>query len=93
MKSETEPELRRTMCRTSEMGSPEGRRAAVALRIGKRRNGPRDHRRVHTSAMRSGDRARRKETDPAMKRRILERLGQMKTPEATDYFMEILGQP
>ena len=35
----------------------------------------------------------RKETDPAMKRRILERLAQMKTPEATDYFMEILGQP
>ena len=35
----------------------------------------------------------RKETDAAMKKRIVERLSQMKSPEATDYFMEILGQP
>ena len=35
----------------------------------------------------------RKETDLAMKKRIVERLSQMKSPEATDYFMEILAQP
>ena len=34
----------------------------------------------------------KKETDPAMQRRIVDRLGNMKAPEATDYFMEILGQ-
>ena len=32
----------------------------------------------------------RKETDPAMKRRIVERIAQTKTPEATDFLMEIL---
>jgi HEAT repeat protein len=35
----------------------------------------------------------RKEQDAAMKRRIMERLAQTKSPEATDYFMEILAQP
>ena len=35
----------------------------------------------------------RKEQDVAMKKRIVDRLSQMRTPEATDYFMEILGQP
>jgi hypothetical protein len=35
----------------------------------------------------------RKETDPQLKKRILQRLADTKTPEATDYMMEILGQP
>ncbi len=35
----------------------------------------------------------RKETDIAMKKRIVDRLSQMKSAEATDYFMEILSQP
>ncbi len=33
-----------------------------------------------------------KETDPDMKKRILERMGNMKSAEATDYFLELLSK-
>jgi HEAT repeat protein/TolA-binding protein len=35
----------------------------------------------------------KKETDPAMKKRIVERLSNMKSTEATDYFLELLSKP
>jgi HEAT repeat protein len=35
----------------------------------------------------------KKETDPAMKRRIVERLSSLKSTEATDYFLELLSKP
>lgn len=34
----------------------------------------------------------RKETDPAMKKRIVERLSLMRSKDATDYMMEIIGK-
>ena len=34
----------------------------------------------------------RKETDPALKRRIMDRLSQLKSTEATDYFLEVLSK-
>ena len=33
------------------------------------------------------------ETDPIMKKRIVERLSNLKSTEATDYFLELLGKP
>jgi HEAT repeat protein len=35
----------------------------------------------------------RKETDPNLKKRILERLSNVKSSEATDYFLELLSKP
>lgn len=35
----------------------------------------------------------KKETDPAMKKRIVERLSTMKSTDATDYFLELLSKP
>jgi HEAT repeat protein len=97
LKSETEPELRRTIVQNlGQMGSPEGAAALQSLYPSEKDE---TVRRAIIDAFHNQRNAKvlielgRKETDPAMKRRILERLGQMKTPEATDYFMEILGQP
>jgi HEAT repeat protein len=97
LKSETEPELRRTIVQNlGQMGSPEGAAVLQSLYPSEKDE---TVRRAIIDAFHNQRNAKvlidlgRKETDPAMKRRILERLGQMKTPEATDYFMEILGQP
>ncbi len=97
LKSEAEPELRRTIVQNlGQMGSPEGAAALQSLYASEKDE---TVRRAIIDAFHNQRNAKvlielgRKETDPAMKRRILERLGQMKTPEATDYFMEILGQP
>jgi HEAT repeat protein len=96
LKSETEPELRRTIVQNlGQMGSPEGAAALQSLYASEKDE---TVRRAVIDAFHNQRNAKvlielsRKETDPAMKRRILERLGHMKTPEATDYFMEILGQ-
>jgi HEAT repeat protein len=35
----------------------------------------------------------KRETDPAMKKRIVDRLSNMKSTEATDYFLELLSKP
>ncbi len=35
----------------------------------------------------------KKETDPVMKKRIVERLATMKSSDATDYFLELLSKP
>jgi TolA-binding protein len=35
----------------------------------------------------------KKETDPVMKKRIVERLANLKSTEATDYFLELLSKP
>lgn len=97
LKTETEPELRRSIVQNlGQMGSPQGAAALQALYASEKDEAVR---RAVIDAFANQRNAKvlielsRKETDAAMKRRILERLAQTKAPEATDYFMEILGQP
>ena len=97
LKTETEPELRRTIVQNlGQMRSPQGAAALQALYASEKDEAVRravidafaNQRNVKVLIELS-----RKETDVAMKKRIVERLSQMKSPEATDYFMEILAQP
>jgi HEAT repeat protein len=97
LKTETEPELRRSIVQNlGQMGSPQGTAALQSLYASEKDE---TVKRAVVEAFYQQRNAKllielsRKETNPEMKRRILERLSQMKTPEATDYFMEILGQP
>jgi HEAT repeat protein len=97
LKTETDPELRRTIVQNlGQMGSPQGAAALQALYASEKDEAVR---RAVIDAFYNQRNTKvlidlaRKETDNAMKKRIVERLSQMRTPEATDYFMEILGQP
>jgi HEAT repeat protein len=97
LKTETEPELRRTIVQNlGQMGTAQGAAALQALYASekdvavKRAIVDAFANQRNTKVLIELD---RKETDVAMKKRILERLSQMRSPEATDYFMEILGQP
>ena len=94
LKTETEPELRRTIVQNlGQMGSTQGAAAMQALYASEKDES------VKRAIIDAFSRQRntkvlielsRKETDPAMKRRIVERIAQTKTPEATDFLMEIL---
>jgi HEAT repeat protein len=97
LKTETEPELRRSIVQNlGQMGSAQGTTALQSLYASEKDEAVR---RAVIDAFANQRNAKvlidlsRKETDLAMKKRILERLSQMKSAEATDYFMEILNQP
>jgi HEAT repeat protein len=97
LKTETEPELRRTIVQNlGQMGSAQGAAALQALYASEKDEAVR---RAVIDAFANQRNTKvlidlaRKESDVAMKKRIVDRLSQMRTPEATDYFMEILGQP
>jgi HEAT repeat protein len=96
LKSETEPELRRTIVQNlGQMGTPQGAATLQTLYVSEK---DQNVKRAIIDAFANQRNAKvlielaRKETDAAMKKRILERLAQTRAPEATDYFMEILGQ-
>jgi HEAT repeat protein len=94
LKTETEPELRRTIIQNlGQMGSPQGAAAMQAIYASEKDET------VKRAVIDAFSRQRnakvlielsKKETDPALKRRIVERIAQTKTPEATDFLMEIL---
>lgn len=94
LKTESEPELRRTIIQNlGQMGSTQGAAAMQTLYASEKDES------VKRAIIDAFSRQRntkvlielsRKETDPAMKRRIVERIAQTKTPEATDFLMEIL---
>jgi HEAT repeat protein len=97
LKTETEPELRRSIVQNlGQMGTAQGAAALQSLYASEKDESVRravidvfaNQRNVKVLIELS-----RKETDVAMKKRIVERLSQIKSPEATDYFMEILNQP
>lgn len=97
LKTETDPELRRSIVQNlGQMGSAQGTAALQALYASEKDEAVR---RAVIDAFANQRNAKllidlaRKESDVAMKKRILERLSQLKSTEATDYFMEILGQP
>jgi len=97
LKTETEPELRRTIVQNlGQMRSPQGAAALQALYASEKDEAVR---RAVIDAFANQRNTKvlielaKKETDTAMKKRIVQRLSDMKSPEATDYFMEILGQP
>ena len=97
LKTETEPELRRTIVQNlGQMGSSQGAAALQSLYASEKDEAVR---RAVIDAFANQRNAKvlielsRKETDIAMKKRIVDRLSQMKSAEATDYFMEILSQP
>ena len=97
LKTETEPELRRTIVQNlGQMGTAQGAAALQALYASEKDTAVR---RAVVDAFAHQRNAKvlielsRKETDAAMKKHILNRLSQTRSPEATDYFMEILGQP
>ena len=96
LKTETEPDLRRTIVQNlGQMGTTQGAAALQALYASEKDEAVK---RAVIDAFGNQRNPKilielsRKETDPAMKKRILERLSRMKSPEATEYFMEILGQ-
>jgi HEAT repeat protein len=97
LKTESEPELRRTIVQNlGQMRSAQGAAALQALYASEKDEAVR---RAVIDAFANQRNTKvlielaRRETDVAMKKRIVDRLSQMRTPEATDYFMEILGQP
>jgi HEAT repeat protein len=97
LKTESEPELRRTIVQNlGQMRSPQGAAALQALYASEKDEAVR---RAVIDAFATQRNTKvlielaKKETDTTMKKRIVERLSQMKSPEATDYFMEILAQP
>jgi HEAT repeat protein len=97
LKTESEPELRRTIVQNlGQMGSAQGTAALQSLYASEKDEAVR---RAVIDAFANQRNAKvlidlsRKEADLNMKKRILERLSQMKSAEATDYFMEILSQP
>ena len=97
LKTETDPELRRTIVQNlGQMGTTQGTAALQSVYASEKDESVR---RSVIDAFAHQRNAKllielaRKETDVAMKKRILERLSQMQSAEATDYFMEILGQP
>ena len=97
LKTETDPELRRTIVQNlGQMGTAQGTTALQSVYASEKDE---TVRRSVIDALAHQRNAKllielaRKETDVAMKKRILERLSQMRSAEATDYFMEILGQP
>jgi HEAT repeat protein len=97
LKTETEPELRRSIVQNlGQMGSAQGTAALQSLYASEKDAAVR---RAVIDAFSNQRNAKvlielaKQETDSALKKRIIERLAQTKAPEATDYFMEILGQP
>jgi HEAT repeat protein len=97
LKTETDPELRRTIVQNlGQMGSAQATAALQSLYTSDKDAAVR---RSAIDALANQRNAKvlielaRKESDPAMKARIVERLAQIKSAEATDYFIEILGQP
>ena len=97
LKTETEPELRRTIVQNlGQMGSPQGAAALQALYASEKDE---NVRRAVIDSFASQRNAKvlielaKKESDAQMKKRIIQRLADTRTPEATEYMMEILGQP
>ena len=96
LKTETEPELRRTIVQNlGQMGTAQGAATLQAVYASEK---DQTVKRAIVDSFANQRNAKvlielaRKETDAAMKKRILEGLSRTKAPEATDYFMEILGQ-
>jgi HEAT repeat protein len=97
LKTETDPELRRAIVQNlGQMGSPQGTAALQSLYASEKDEAVR---RAVIDAFANQRNATvlielaKKETDAAMKKRIVERLSNMKSTEATDYFIQILSQP
>jgi HEAT repeat protein len=97
LNTETEPDLRRTIVQNlGQMRSGQGAAALQSLYASEK---DATVRRAVIDAFANQRNAKvlielsRKETDPVMRKHIVNRLSQIKSPEATDYFMEILGQP
>jgi HEAT repeat protein len=97
LKVETEEGLRRSIIQNlGQMGSPQGTDALLSL-YGTNKDVP--VRRAIIDALSNQQNAKvlielaRKETDPTLKKRIVERLSNVKSSEATDYFLELLSKP
>ena len=96
LKTETDPDLRRTIVQNlGQMGSPQGAAALQSLYASEKEIAVR---RAVIDAFANQRNAKvlielgRRETDTTMQKHILNRLSQIRSPEATDYFMEILGK-
>jgi len=96
LKTEAEPELRRAIVQNlGQMGTPQGAAALQALYASEKDEGVK---RAVIDAFGNQRNATllielaKKEPDTAMKRRIMQQLERIKSPEVTDYFMEILGK-
>jgi HEAT repeat protein len=97
LRTEMEPELRRSIVQNlGQMASAQGTSALLSLYASEKDESVR---RAVIDAFANQRNVKilielaRKESDLGMKKRILERLAQTRSAEATDYFMEILGQP
>ena len=96
LKTETEPELRRSIVQNlGQMGTPQGAAALQALYASEKDEGVK---RAVIDAFGNQRNAKllielaKQESDTSMKRRIMQQLERIKSPEVTDYFMEILGK-
>jgi tetratricopeptide (TPR) repeat protein len=97
LKKETEPELRRAIVQNlGMMVSPASAEALASVYASDKDETTRRSVIDALYQQRNGKmlvEVARKETDPNLKRRIVERLSNMKSAEATDYFMELLSKP
>ena len=97
LKTETDPDLLRSVIRN--LGMMPSQQSADALVAVYGSNKDESVRRAVIDVFTQQRNAKqlidlaRKETDPQIKRLILQRLSGMKSPEATEYFLELLNKP
>jgi HEAT repeat protein len=96
LRTETDPDLRRSIVRNlGMMPSPQSIEALVSVFTSDRDQAFRRSIVDVLAAQQNGKalvELARKETDPQMKRVIVQRLSNMKSQDANDYFMELLGK-
>jgi HEAT repeats/Tetratricopeptide repeat len=97
LKTETDPELIRSVVRNlGMMPSPQSADALAGVYASSKDESVRRSVIDVLSQQRNATaliQLARKESDPKMQKYIVERLGNMKSTEATDYFLEILNKP
>jgi HEAT repeat protein len=97
LKTETEAELKRSIVQNlGMMASPSSAEVLVSV-YASEKDEPVRRAVIDALSQQRNSKAlvdlAKKETDPRMKKRMVERLSNMKSAEATDYFLELLSKP
>ena len=97
LRTETDPELKRSMVQNLGMMASPASADALAAAYAADKNEAVRRAVIDAFAQQRNSKAlidlAKKETDPALKKRIVERLSDMKSTDATDYFLELLSKP
>ena len=97
LRTETEAELKRSIVQNLGMMASPASADALAAAYAADKNEAVRRAVIDAFAQQRNSKAlidlAKKETDPALKKRIVERLSDMKSTDATDYFLELLSKP